>query len=660
MLWVRCCNPQRVMLTNSFGLFMKFHFAWSPRVGAGLLALSLAYAAGGCSFLYDLDTSQCDIDDDCLSRGVEFENTVCDVAHHVCIDDPASSGGTSGSDGGGNTGKGGHAGSDNGGTGNEGGTSGSSGGGMAGEAGMGPEPECTTNKQCIEDNLDVPYICKDEKCVKLVTDECPLLLPTEGALDLLKSGSPLVLGGFANMTNTDDYRDTPAAINWDLVYQEFNESTLGGIPKKAGTQPLLGLICNGSYAADDDTTLPNAITHLVGEVGVPGLLTTMSSDRLKAAWDLTQDIVKENNRPVLFVSSVAADLALANLSDDGLMWHFLGDPRTTASTLSSLMRRIEPTVVANRDTADNGPLRVTLIYSSNPTNVDIHTVLTTQDDDHPLVALTFNDKPATDAENAPYFRTVAIPAFAGTQPDVSAAVADLKAHPPNVVVGLVGREFPSVVNQIENWYQSGPDKPVGVARPYWLFSSSSYNLADLGAAVKNFSGFKLSERVLGVTYAEAQDTKSKQLYNEYFSRLTNFYKGQVSVAGTENHYDAGYSLLYAAAATPQLEPTGDDLLGGLEHVLSKGSMSIDIGPSKISSTVASLVAIPTYKMALYGTMGPPDFDTISGTRNNTPTSAWCVADTGVFQADGLIYDASTGKFSNGKPVPACLQQYPEP
>ncbi len=653
------------MLSDSFGLFMKSHFTWSRRVGAGLLALGLGSAAGGCSILYNLDTSQCDIDEDCSLLGADFENTVCDVTTHVCVDDNSGSGGTSGTDGGGG-GKGGRAGSGGtGGGGDESGTSGSTSvGAMGGEGGAPPEPpEGETNTDCIDANLQKEYICKDQKCVGLVTPECPLLLPTEGAIKLLESGTPLILGGFANMTNVDDYRDTPAAINWDLVYQEFNDSTLGGINTKDGTQPLLGLICNGSYAVDDDTTLPKAITHLVSEVGVPGLLTTMSSDRLKSAWDLTQEIVKKADppRPVPFVSSVAADLALANLNDDGLMWHFLGDPRTTASTLSSMLRRIEPTVNANRDTLDSGPLRVTLIYSSNPTNVDIHTVLTTQDDDHPLVALTFNGKPATHPDNAPYFRTVAIPAYAGSQPDVSAAVKDLKDHPPNVIVGLVGREFPSVVNQIETWWENGPAKPSGIAKPYWLFSSSSYNLADLGTSVKNFSGIspKLGLRALGVNYAEAQDAKSKQLYTEYQSRLTNFYTGKVSVAGTENHYDAAYSLLYAVAAANRVDPDGDALLAGLTHVLSKGSTSIDIGPSKISSTVTNLVGNKNYKIALYGTMGPPDFDTISGTRNNTPTSVWCVADTGVFQADGLIYDSSNGKFSDGNPVPACLQQYPE-
>lgn len=649
------------MLTNSFGLFMKSHFAWSPRLGVGLLALGLAYAAGGCSFLYDLGTSQCDIDDDCAALGADFADTVCDVEHHVCIDDP-NVGGTAGSDGnGGKGGKGGSSsggdgGSGNGNTGNEGGKSGSSTSGMAGEGGSPTPPECTTNKECIEANVDVAYICKDEKCVKLITDECPLLLPSEGTVALLKSGSPLVLGGFANLTNPDDRRDTPAAINWDLVLQEFNDTTLGGLPIKGGPQPLLALICNGSYPADDTATLPAAVTHLVSEVGVPGVLTTMTSDRLKTAWDLTQEIVKAEDTPrgVLFVSSVAADLALANLEDDGLMWHFLGDPRTTASTLSSLMRRIEPTVEDLRDPADTGPLRVTLIYSSNPTNVDIHTVLTTSDDDHPLVALTFNGKPATDPDNADYFRTVAIPAFAGSQPDVSAAVKDLKDHPPDVIVGLVGKEFPPVISQIENWY-AGTDKPVGVAKPHWLLSSSSYNVPELNAVVNVF-GSSLSMRLLGVTYAEAQDTKSKTLYNEYYSRLTNFYKGGISVAGTENHYDAAYALLYGVAAANSLNIDGELLLAGLEKVLSKGSMSVDIGPTKISGTISYLSG-KTNKMALYGTMGPPDFDTISGTRNNTPTSAWCVSSTGVAQADGLIYDSSSGEFSDGKVVPTCLQQY---
>jgi len=651
------------MLSDSFGLFMKLHFTWSRRVGSGLLALGLASIAGGCSVLYDLSTTQCDVDADCAALGAEFENTVCDAKAHVCVDDTSSTGGTSGTDGGGKGGSSNTGG--RGGTGDEGGTSGTSVGVMGGEGGMPTEPpECETNQDCIDANLQTPYICKEQKCVKLITEECPLLLPTDGALKLLGSGTPLILGGFANLTNADDPRDTPSAINWDLVYQEFNDSTLGGIQKKDGTQPLVGLICNGSYAANDDKTLPNAITHLVSEVGVPGMLTTLSSDRLKAAWDLTQTIVKDRDpvRTVLFISSTAADLALANLEDDNLMWHFLGDPRVTASTLASLLRRIEPTVLGARD-ATAEPLRVTLIYSSNPSNVDIHTVLTTHDDEHPFAELSFNDAPATDTSNKDNFRTVSIPAYnAGTTVDVSAAVKDLKDHPPDVVVGLVGREFPSVITQIEAEWGTGAS--AGMPRPHWLLSYSSYNVTELGTAVNQYSGTgitpPLSMRTLGIAYAEAQDAKSKQLYNEYQSRLTTFYKGKVAVAGTENHYDAAYALLYSVAAAPTLDPDGDALLAGLGHVLSKGSTSVDIGPSKIVNTVSSLTTSKTYKMALYGTMGPPDFDAISGTRNNAPTSAWCVKNDGTFQADGLIYDSTTGKFYDGATVPDCLKQYPAP
>jgi hypothetical protein len=168
-----------------------------------------------------------------------------------------------------------------------------------------------------------------------------------------------------------------------------------------------------------------------------------------------------------------------------------------------------------------------------------------------------------------------------------------------------------------------------------------------------------------VNYAEAQDTKSKQLYDAYLARLKGSYTGTLSVGGTENYYDGAYSLLYALAASYAKGTkltTGDDVAVGLDKRVfstSTSAQTVDIGPAALGKTVNDLRGL-TYQMSLYGTMGPPNFDRTSGTRVTT-TSAWCMEKpdtTWVYRADGLIYDPLSRAFK--KPtagVPPCLVKY---
>jgi hypothetical protein len=91
---------------------------------------------------------------------------------------------------------------------------------------------------------------------------------------------------------------------------------------------------------------------------------------------------------------------------------------------------------------------------------------------------------------------------------------------------------------------------------------------------------------------------------------------------------------------------------------------VDIGYSKLAATINSLSS-SSYKMALWATMGPPQFDFLSGTRTSA-SSAWCSllkpgSSPAVYevQVDGLIYDLKSTSFINpaSGTVPACLQQY---
>jgi len=619
-----------------------------------LTSVPLLIGSSGCSLFFELNANQCDKTADCTHLGSAFANTTCE--NHVCVE--KSNPGNAGSGG---NGQGGASGGNS-----KAGTGAVSVAGDAGDAGAAGEtgnpPECTTNGDCIAAHVDQPYLCVDGSCLALTSEDCPQLVPSTKTLDLLRKPAPIIVGAYANMNNTMDSHDSQAVINWDLAFSEFNDQTLGGIPNSAGgaARPVIGLICQSSTVAD----ITPSLQHLTEEVHVPAILTTLSTDRLFAAFNFTQapEYAEAGGNPVLFLSTGSADLRLANLADGGLVWHMLGDPRTLAATTAGLLTTITPAVEAVSGFA--GPLKVTLVYSDDTTMTDLASVLTTVDPDHPDTLLTFNGKAAIDQLDTGEFRQVKIQSVkthSTPPPVVQNAIDDLEANPPHVIIGMATNEFAGVINAVEN-YASAHGNP----KPYYLVSHLLYNTPELKASME--ANPTLSQRLVGVNYAEAQDTKSKQLYDAYLARLKGSYTGTLSVSGTENYYDGAYSLLYALAASYAKGTkltTGDDVAVGLDKRVfstSSSAQSVDIGPAALGKTVNDLRGL-TYQMSLYGTMGPPNFDRTSGTRVTT-TSAWCMEkpDTAwLYRADGLIYDPVSGDFK--KPtagVPTCLVKYTTP
>ena len=71
---------------------------------------------------------------------------------------------------------------------------------------------------------------------------------------------------------------------------------------------------------------------------------------------------------------------------------------------------------------------------------------------------------------------------------------------------------------------------------------------------------------MGVNYALAQDSHSKDLYDSYLKRLKRFYgSGDLTLDGTENYYDGAYSMLYASSLTNRKSPSGADVRDALEN-----------------------------------------------------------------------------------------------
>jgi hypothetical protein len=613
----------------------------------------------GCSLLYDFGTHQCSTTDDCLKMGPAFADSVC--KSEVCVRVAAQAGAPTAGAGG----------------------SSETGGGAAGSAGASEQAVCS-NEQCMKDHGSPTFICRNNACVDLSTADCPVLIPKDSVARLLKKPDVIVIGGFAAMANKANPYDSQAIANWDLAFAEFNQASFDGLPGYGGggQRPLVGLVCNGASITDD--ALNASMKHLTDTVQVPAILSTLTADSLYHAWQyLNPDGVANLARSVFFMSTGSANLQLANLADDGLMWHILGDPRTLAAPVVAFLKLLEPVVNAERaanfaltgvDDPTTTPLRVTLISSDEPIMVDIANVLTRTDSDHPGMTLAFNGLPLSANSDAGNFRWASIQsARLYEAPDVTAGIKELTDNPPHVIVAMATKEFAAtVLPNVENTWSTAAK---GMIRPYYVMSHLIYNTPELESAAKNFSSMSppLTSRVVGVNYASAQEARAKALYGDYLLRLRKSYQGTLSIEGTENHYDGAYYLLYSlvAAAASLNSPSGSDIAYGLKTRIiseSTSAVSVDVGPDPLSGsgtgsgTIARLFGDKvSYRISLYGTLGPPNFDFLSGTRNSA-TSAWCLQqDSGTtwsWKTDGLMFDLASRTFiPGGDAIPSCLQQY---
>ncbi len=643
-------------------------------------------AASSCSVLYNLNTNQCDKDIDCAAKGSQFDGSIC--RNHVCVAQSASTSGGASSTGGQSStdATGGDTSATTGGASSTGGDTSTGGTGTTATT---TAPACV-NADCIAAHVD-PWTCINGVCTQLLTTDCPVLLPQDtagdySAMKLLSKPAPIIVGGFASMSNAQNPYDTQAVANWNLAFTEFNSKTSGGLQSYDGSgvaRPLIGLICNGNNATTD--TVDAAMAHLTQDVRVPAVLSTLSVTNLLEAYNFTTRqsyTVDHNGQPVFFMNTGSANLQLMTTNDNGLIWSLLGNPRLLAASAAALVRQIEPVVKADRQayftnnpgtakddpSADNS-LRVTLVYSDNSTMSDVHDVLLS-DSDHPETLMWINGKLVTDPANSTYFNQAQVVANSST---VTAATTAIQNNKPHIIVAMGTSEFPQYVLQtVENsWGTIAP----GQMRPYYVMSNLIFNGSQLRTALKNMSsnGFQTENRIVGVGYAQINDSRSVGLYNAYYLNLVNSY-GSGALVGqlgsTENYYDGAYYLLYSIAAAevnrkPSNPISGTNIFSGLTgKVINPGASYVDVGPGNIATVLNQLQTIGSgYSMALWGLDGPPNFDTSNGTRA-FPTSAWCIIpDSTVnppfsYVSDGLLYDPKTKTFtapSTG--VPNCLKPY---
>jgi hypothetical protein len=137
------------------------------------------------------------------------------------------------------------------------------------------------------------------------------------------------------------------------------------------------------------------------------------------------------------------------------------------------------------------------------------------------------------------------------------------------------------------------------------------------------------------------------------NRFHGAYPDATNFLGYENFYDGAYYLLYAVAGAGNNFASGGDMANPGMRRLLIGTTSYGVGPGDMPAAMSNL--FNNFSIVLNGTMGPPDFDVLTGART-AYGSVWCVDATRETQSDVLKYIAATKELEGSFPA-SCISGF---
>ncbi len=486
--------------------------------------------------------------------------------------------------------------------------------GEAGETsgGKGPSPSgCQTSTDCIPSSADIPHRCRqsDHKCVRISSDECPVVLGP--ATD----PNAIYIGAFATLNPLAPDRNT---IFWshELARGQITSDELGGLrggPDKP-RRPLVIVGCN-----NEDASIEPALEHLVNQVEVPALLATLKPGDLRRAYD------KYGARKLFYLSPTAVTQTLIRDEPDGLIWNLLGQPADLAPAYAALLQRSEDHIRRVLALDPQEQIRVALVTTLDAFDSEL------ADSVRPL--LEFNGKSSED--NGASYREVTI------LPESDLVVEGLKLAEfrPHIIVSAASDAFTKTEGLMERVEFEWVSVAGGQRLPFYILSP--YNAGDLGRLQASIDkSFELDEngdmhtRFVGLSIAGAEDISLRNIYRSELLRIF-----PDAYPDSENYYDAVYFLAYAMYASSDTGAlTGPGIADGMKRLLSGDSF--DIGSTTINDVFDALdVADATIQ--LNSTLGPPTFDPDTGVRP-VDGGVFCFEKTGISSTerrlDVLRYD----------------------
>jgi hypothetical protein len=561
--------------------------------------LAVAGTLSGCSFIYDLSPDQCGSSSDCAKFG---EFYACEEGMCVQVEPPG---------------------------------------------------ECDTNANCLDEDPNTPRACielepgrtSSRTCVELTSPDCPRMLPTgDGAngelwRQKLRLPGSIVIGAFGFLPAAGYSKFTR---NYDLALTELENFAGGVVGRNGTTRPIVAVVCNNTYMGDQAPLLEN-VRHLVDDVRVPAIISSMNSAELQDAFSQTQQ--SEVNPDVLFVSPNSSTEGVADLQDNNLVWNILTNGEQVAIPYASLLTRTIDYLRAEREIPAGEIIKVAVVFANDQRLlIDIKAALRD--------LLHFNEMDYDANLSEGYLAEIQV---TSSYEDEFAPLTDqidrILEFAPHVIIEVGANELFSTLipgpggsgTGIEDRWEMevGPDQP----RPFYLLSPYHYLVADdLPLVISRYAApDPISLRMAGVNYAAAPE-EFRYVTDAWLGAYANMFPDdpgtptvdESDTTGYENYYDAPWYVFGAIAATTGRTDafTGLDLAQGMLRLQNPNGTEYTVGGADIQDVVDDLADGDSIEYI--GTMGLPTFDS-SGARTGSG-SVWCVTASSQQLADVLRVD----------------------
>ena len=522
------------------------------------LVLAGGVLIAACNALVDTSADQCETDSDCQKLGGALANSVC-TPDKVC-----SHGG-----------------------------------------------DCTTNQQCLDRFGGNPAICRqpDGTCVKLLTDDCQEVYPT----DVLADDDTIVLGFMGPLKDEFASNGVPQWEGIQLAVNEF-ETFAKGLPVAGSTERrhVAVLACH-----DIDNPIGVA-EHLVNTVRVPAIFGPAFSG-------ITLDVATQVTVPkgTLIMSSSATSPAITDLDDNGLVWRTCPSDALQAVPLNFLVADEENTIRSDLGLTSSDPIRLAMAVKGDAYGKGLA--------DAVLANLKFNGKNA--AANGNDFLRQDYPDPA-EQPgyDFAPLVNEIVSQKPHIVLPLGTTEaITKVIQGVEaNWPTSNPVPP----KPHYIVPDGG-RLDEL-LAITGQGNDDLRSRVLGTIPG-----RTTALFSSFKINFKAFHQNKDPGAYADTAYDSFYLMSYAIVAQGGKNLSGAAMNEGLKKMV--GGTTITAGTNDINAAFKALSAGP---IDYEGVSGHLNFDVSTG-EAPSDIDIWCIVldskNQAVYTSSGQYYDSQGGK-----------------
>lgn len=528
-------------------------------------------ASAGCILLTNSGTTQCQSDKDCENLG--FHGATCS-ADKVCVANDTDGGG-----------------------GNGGGSSG-----------------CTSNKQCLDDNGQLPYICKSpgQPCTALLSKDCSKIIGNQKSL---ADDNVIILGHLTGYTGPEKDYANLTADGMQLATEEIATNAVG-LPVLSDGQrhPLVFLSC------DSTANYLRAAKHLVEDVGVPAIIgpTDTSDQALSVAVKLA---IPDD---VMLMQPWSGSPQLETLQDNGLVWQINNSQTDDAVMFKDFVPYLENEIRT---------------YESVTGQIRVAQVVRNQIEDEAVADLydmigVYNSG-QTIAMNMDAGNFLRID-FDPTNVDWGSVVNQLLTFKPNIII-FEGRDVDYVPGFLGAYE---PNRPPGDYNPYYVITveAKGDRLGNYLHAHRNDMP-NLAFHIFGTWSTLPADQSN---YNSFRIRYNaRFNTDSPGFYNAPAGYDAVYLLAYAmmgAGHVPKL--TGGAIASGMASLVGPGA-TINVGPTSINSALSALAA--GTKIDFEGTLSSYQYDLSTGVAPRRSV-IFCEFDTPFEPDSGLFYDPDTGQF----------------